>query len=100
MQRSIKSAAAIDKQLRKESWNPRDKKIANDTTALAAKLGDAFVGNEGTTMEQVTSADGRVMTKVHGPAGTYCGYKETNGLTGGRDPFRDGIKTKVSTCPR
>ena len=99
-QRALKSAALVDKQLRKEAWNPRDKKIANDTTLLAARIGGAYVGNDsGTTMEDVTLADGRVMTKVRTPGGgTYCAYKETNAVTGGRDPFRDGIQTKVTSC--
>jgi hypothetical protein len=102
LQRSLKSAAAVDRQLRKEAWNPRDKRIANDTTPLAAKIGGAYAGNDsGTTMEEVTTTDGRLMTKVHTPGGgTYCAYKESNGTTGGRDPFRDGIKTKAMTCPR
>lgn len=100
-QRALKSAALVDKQLRKEAWNPRDKKIANDTTLLAAKIGSAYVGNDsGTTMEEVSTPDGRLMTKVRTPGGgTYCAYKETNALTGGRDPFRDGVKTKVTSCP-
>jgi hypothetical protein len=100
-QRSLKSAALIDKQLRKEAWNPRDKRIANDTSLLAAKIGGAYVGNDsGTTMEEVTTPDGRLVTKVRTPGGgTYCAYKENNALTGGRDPFRDGIKTKVTSCP-
>lgn len=99
-QRALNSAALVDKQLRKEAWNPRDKKIANDTTVLAAKIGGAYVGNSGTTMEEVTTSDGRLMTKVRTPGGgTYCAYKENNALTGGRDPFRDGVKTKVTSCP-
>lgn len=100
-QRSLKSAALVDKQLRKEAWNPRDKRIANDTTVLAAKIGGAYVGNDsGTTTEEVVTPDGRLMTKVRTPGGgTYCAYKESNALTGGRDPFRDGIKTKVTSCP-
>jgi hypothetical protein len=102
LQRSLKSAAAVDRQLRKEAWNPRDKRIANDTTLLAAKIGGAYAGNDsGTTTEEITTTDGRLMTKVHTPGGgTYCAYKESNGTTGGRDPFRDGIKTKAMTCPR
>jgi hypothetical protein len=98
-QRALKSAAAVDKQLRKEAWNPRDKFVANDQTALAAKLGGAYIGGGSVTYEEVTLADGRRMTKIHGPAGTYCAYMESNALTGGRDPFRDGVKTKVGTCP-
>lgn len=100
MQRSLKSAAAVDRQLRKEAWNPHDKKIANDTTALAAKLGGAYVGDNGTTLENFTTPDGRLMTRVRSGGGSYCAVMESNALTGGRDPFRDGVKTKVSTCPR
>lgn len=100
-ERSLKSAALVDKQLRKEAWNPRDKKIANDTTPLAAAIASAYVGNDrGTTLEEVTTSDGRLMTRVRTPGGsTYCAYKETNAITGGRDPFRDGVKTKVTSCP-
>lgn len=100
-QRSLKSAALVGEQLRKEAWNPRDKRIANDTTVLAARIGGAYVGNDsGTTMEEVTTPDGRLVTKVRTPGGgTYCAYKENNALTGGRDPFRDGVKTKVTSCP-
>ncbi|WP_445232398.1 hypothetical protein [Duganella rhizosphaerae] len=100
LQRSLKSAAAADRQLRKEAWNPRDKKIANDTTALAAKLGGAYAGDNGTTLENFTTPDGRLMTRVRSAGGSYCAVMESNALTGGRDPFRDGVKTKVSTCPR
>ncbi|MFS2139405.1 MULTISPECIES: hypothetical protein [Duganella] len=98
-QRALKSAAAVDKQLRKEAWNPRDKFVANDQTALAAKIGGAYIGGGSVTYEEVSLPDGRHMTKIHGPAGTYCAYMESNALTGGRDPFRDGVKTKVGTCP-
>jgi len=99
LQRSLKSAAAVDRQLRKEAWNPHDKKIANTTTVLAAKLGGAFVGDEGTTFENFTTPDGRLMTRVRSGDGSYCAVMESNSLTGGRDPFRDGVKTKVGTCP-
>lgn len=101
-QRSLKSAAAIDKQLRKEAWNPRDKKIANETTALAAGIASAYVGNNGImSTEEITMPDGRLMTKVRTPGGgSFCAYKESNALTGGRDPMRDGIRTLVTNCPR
>ncbi|RFP15793.1 MULTISPECIES: hypothetical protein [unclassified Duganella] len=100
LQRSLKSAAAADRQLRKEAWNPHDKKIANNTTALAAKLGGAYAGDNGTTLENFTTPDGRLMTRVRSGGGSYCAVMESNALTGGRDPFRDGVKTKVGTCPR
>ncbi|WP_254451777.1 hypothetical protein [Duganella vulcania] len=99
LQRSLKSAAAVDRQLRKEAWNPHDKKIANNTTVLAAKLGAAFVGDEGITLENFTAPDGRLMTRVRSGDGSYCAVMESNSLTGGRDPFRDGVKTRIATCP-
>nr|WP_229259365.1 hypothetical protein [Duganella aceris] len=101
LQRSLKSAALADRQMRKEAWNPRDKKIANDSTALAARLGGAYVGGDGGLSQEATTLDdGRVSSKIHAGGSTYCAVKESNGMTGGRDPFRDGIKTKVTTCPR
>ena len=99
-QRALLSAAAADKQLRKEAWNPRDKKIANDSTYLAAAISSAYVGHEsGVTTEQIILPDGRLMTKVHTPAGTFCAQMESNTLTGGRDPFRDGLRTLIGKCP-
>ncbi|WP_371866863.1 hypothetical protein [Duganella fentianensis] len=99
--RARRSAGAVDKQLRKEAWNPRDKKIANDRTMLAEKLAGAYTGSEGMTQESETLDDGRVMTRIRTGAGTtFCAVKENNALTGGRDPFRDGIRTKVTTCGR
>ena len=101
LQRARRSAAAVDKQLRKEAWNPRDKKIANERTLLAEKLASAYTGSDGMTQESVTLDDGRVMTRIRTGAGTtFCAVKESNGLTGGRDPFRDGIRTKITTCGR
>lgn len=97
-QRARLSAGAIDKQMRKESWNPHNKFVAHDQTALAAAIGAAHRGNDGAvTMENTVQSDGRVMTKVNG---SYCAQMESNALTGGRDPFRDGVKTKVGTCSK
>lgn len=101
LQRARRSAGVVDKQLRNEAWNPRDKKIANERTLLAEKLASAYTGSDGMTQESVTLDDGRVMTRIRTGAGTtFCAVKESNGLTGGRDPFRDGIRTKVTTCGR
>lgn len=99
-QRALKSAYAVDQQLRKEAWTQRDRKIANDTTALAAAIGKAYVGGGSGAMEEVTMADGTRMTKWRMPGGgVACFYKESNGFSGGRDPFRDTGKIKVMSCP-
>jgi hypothetical protein len=99
-QRSLKSAAAVDRQLRKESWTQRDRKLVNDQTALAAAIGKAYVGGGSGAMEEIVMADGTRMTKWRMPGGgTACFYKESNGFSGGRDPFRDTGKIKVMSCP-
>ena len=94
-----RAAGAVDRQLRKEAWNPRDKVIANSQSSVAARISAAYIGNEGVTYEELTLPDGRHMTKVHAGGATYCAYMESNGLVGGRDVFKDGVKTKISTCP-
>ena len=99
LQAAKRAAGAVDRQLRKEAWNPHDKFVANDQTALAKGLSAAFVGDEGVRYEELTLPDGRHMTVVHAHGGTYCAYKESNAIVGGRDVFRDGVKTKISTCP-
>ncbi|MCU6500118.1 hypothetical protein LPN04_20185 [Rugamonas sp. A1-17] len=100
-QRSIKSAAAVDRQLRKEAWNPRDKKIANDATPLAMAIARAYVGNDrGTTTEELSTPDGRAMTRVRTPGGsTYCATMQSN-HSAANDPFRNGVKTNIGTCPK
>ncbi|WP_286159230.1 hypothetical protein [Janthinobacterium sp. HH01] len=100
-QRALKSAAAADRQLRKEAWHPDAKKIANDSTPLSAAVASAYVGNDqGFTTENLSTPDGRMMTKVRTLGGsTYCGTKQSNNSTA-IDPFRDGVKTFVATCPK
>lgn len=95
-----KSAGAVDRQLRKESWNPRDKIIASSQTGLARGMGAAFQGDDGVSQENVITPDGRMMTKVKAGGSTYCAAMQSNGLVGGRDVFKDGVKTEVRTCPQ
>ena len=39
------------------------------------------------------------MTKVSRGGISYCVYKESVGLTKGRDQLSDGVRTMVTTCP-
>lgn len=52
-----------------------------------------------TTFEELRAADGSPITKVSGPAGTYCIMRDTN-LGTGHDTIRDGVRDKVVKCPR
>jgi hypothetical protein len=92
------SVGAIDRDLRRQSLNPADRIIARDETTLAARIG-AAAKQHGTTVTESVAADGTRITRVSG-ATTYCARMESNALTGGRDPFKDGVKTRVSSCPQ
>lgn len=98
-EQALNSAAAVDRALRKESWNPRDKVIAQDDSHFSASMAAAYVGAGAQTTEVVTLPDGRRMARIHGPLGTICAQMQSNGLVGGRDVFKDGVKTQVSSCP-
>lgn len=52
-----------------------------------------------TTFEELRAADGSPITKVSGPAGTYCIMRDTN-LGAGHDTIRDGARDKSVRCPR
>lgn len=95
LQQAIKSAGNVDRQLRKESGNPRDKIIANNQTSLAGKIAGAYVGDSG--VEEIEAADGRRTTRIRSAGGgVLCATRESN--ASGADPIRDGGKTKVTTC--
>ena len=95
-----KSAGAADRQLRKESRNPRDKFVANADTALARGMDAAFQGDHGYGAELLIPPDGRLTTKVRSGGSTYCAAMQSNTLMGGRDVFRDGVKTEITNCPQ
>ncbi|MBA5605816.1 hypothetical protein H3H36_10615 [Duganella sp. FT3S] len=51
-----------------------------------------------TTFEELRAADGSPITKVSGPAGSYCITRDAS-LGSGRDTIRDGVRDKVVHCP-
>lgn len=99
---SYAEVAKIDEALRKQAPpNVQIQKYERKESRLAQGIAGAYRGdNGGETTEQIDLGDGRFMTKVHGPIGTYCVYKETMAVSGGRDQIQSGVRTKVTTCPR
>ncbi len=90
----------IDRDLRKRSLNVASRVIANDQTELARNIDAAFKGGGlASQVEEVVLGDGTHMSKIHTPLGTYCAAMGSNAPGGGRDPFKDGVKTKFFTCP-
>lgn len=50
-------------------------------------------------IEELQLPDGRRLSKVHGAHGAYCVYKESVGLTKGRDQLTAGVRTMMTSCP-
>ena len=65
---------------------------------LAAGIAAAYRGHT-TSFVELRGNDGSPITKVIGPMGTYCVARDSNAITGGRDPFRDGVRDKIVSCP-
>lgn len=100
VERALRDAGKIDRELRKTSLNAAERKLTYGRTRHELVLAGALGGNEGTRIEEMETADGRRMSKVITRWGRYCAQKESNGLVGARDVFRDGVKTKITSCPR
>lgn len=95
-QRAIAGAFAADKQVRKESFTQRDRKLVNDETALAAAIGKAYVGGGAGPVGEIVQADGTRITKWRLPGGQIvCYYKQGNN---GLDPSRDSGRVSVRRC--
>ena len=97
--------AKISKEMEKDvAPNHIVQKYRADDTKLGQGIKAAYRGG-GTTTTTITLPDGRVLTKVVGPGGTYCASKDSVGATAGRDQIKDGVRDhmKLSVtgdCPR
>lgn len=96
LDKTRQSAIGIDRQLRKESLNKYATYIQPDT-----KLGMAIskAQKKDWVLEQtVQNGDGVTMKRYRRGNQEFCEYTNLVGARG-QDPFRDGNKTKVMTCP-
>lgn len=84
----------IDRDLRSASLNMAERHLSLTMTQRERAIAAAF-GERGPprVVEEVMS-DGRRRSRV----GNKCAYKESNGLVGARDVFRDGVKTRWGDC--
>lgn len=92
--------ARIASEMRKESRFPADFNVHAKPDKLAQGIADAYRGDGPVTITDIKLPDGRVMTKVSGPRGSMCIYKDSVGHTGGRDQMQSGVPTKTTTCPQ
>lgn len=86
----------IDREVRKTSPDMAVRNIQLHRPKLETAIAGAYRERGPAKMEEVLLPDGRRMTRV----GNMCAVKESNGLVGGRDVFKDGVKTRWQSCPR
>lgn len=105
--------AKISQEIAKEAEKEAEKTVAPnhivqkysaEDTRLGKGIKAAYRGG-GTTMVTTTLPDGRVLTKIVGPGGTYCASKDSVGATAGRDQIKDGVRDHMKLsltgeCPR
>ena len=89
-ERALRAAGKVDRELRKTSLNVAERNLT---------IGKAQRELASTRIEELELPDGRRVSKVISGSRSYCVFMESNGLVGGRDVFRDGVKTKVGPCP-
>lgn len=88
----------IDRDLRKTY--PKLLEAAPDSAQSRLEKGIAAAAKPNAfSMEDIISPDGRRMTKVTGPGGTYCVRKEGAGATDGLDAMQNGVRAKTTNCP-
>jgi hypothetical protein len=96
---ALREAGKIDRELRRNSPNPAERALALTRSRQERIIADAFRRDEGSRIVELELPDGRRMSKVITPFGSYCVFKESNAIVGGRDVFKDGVKNKVASCP-
>ena len=94
-----RDASTIDREARAAAPN-RLPSLNNSSSRSKFEQSFTAAGvSRSVTLETITLADGRKMTKVIGPHGTYCVTMESNSGAGGLDPTQNGIRKKTTTCP-
>ena len=95
---ALEAAGKVDRDLRQQL--PRH--LHKGSQVSAPQLGKAIEAaalKAANTTEEVTFPDGRRMTKVYGPTGTYCIFTRSVGTTAGLDVIQDGMQQFSGTCP-
>ncbi|HEY0065336.1 MAG TPA: hypothetical protein VGC21_24680 [Telluria sp.] len=96
LQQARTDIGKIDRALRKQSPDLAVREITLQAPKLETALAAAFRERGPVRVQELVLADGTRVSKM----GNMCAFKESNGLTGGRDAFKDGIKTRWQTCPK
>lgn len=96
MAQARRDVGRIDRDLRKSSLNIAERSTVLSATAREKAISAAYVGGGPSPIVESVAADGRRISR----RGKMCAFKEHNGLVGGRDVFKDGVKTVWQQCPK
>ena len=94
--RARRDVGAIDRELRKQSLDPALRHQKLHPGRFETAIAGAFKERGPTRIIEEVMPDGSRRSRV----GNMCASMESNSLTGGRDVFRDGVKTKWAQCPQ
>ena len=87
---------AIDRELRKQSLDPALRHQKLHPGRFETAIAGAFKERGPARIIEEVLPDGSRRSRV----GNMCASMESNSLSGGRDVFRDGVKTKWAQCPQ
>jgi hypothetical protein len=97
MQKAIRDVGKIDRELRQSSPTLMQGSPNSVQSRLEKGIASAARANRTTVVEK-TLGDGRRVTKVSGPGGSYCVTSESVGATDGIDRIQEGMHGKVTNC--
>jgi hypothetical protein len=95
-QRAMRDVGAIDRELRGQSRDPGQRSLKLHADKFDSAIAGAFKERGPPRVVEEVLADGTRRSRI----GNMCAAMENNGQTGGRDVFRDGVKTKWASCPQ
>ena len=96
--RARRQAGQIDRDLRRSFPHASSSAIPAQASGLEKGIAAAAVSRD-TTMQTMTLHDGRTITRVTGPSGSYCIVSDAAAGGNGSDPLQAGRLSKVTTCP-
>ena len=91
---ALRSVGKIDRELRHA--HPKLPDMTPDTQQSRLEKGIGAAAKTGSMVETITLSDGRKMTKVTGPHGSYCAMVDPSNKN---DHLAGGVRTQVTTCP-
>lgn len=86
--------AKIDRELRQASLDMAQRNLVFNLSRREKGIAEAFIERGPPKIIEEVMNDGRRRSRI----GNKCAYMESNGLVGGRDVFKNGVRTVWGDC--